>query len=354
MGACLSPWALSCPLAGVSLSAPCPPLARALSLPGVVVVGWGGGADGPGLGTSGLEPLAEGFRGVGGAEALDRVPEEGLPCRLWHDGLRGGLVEVGWAAAADLLEGVHHLHPFSPSRSPGQLHPAAELLQSRGRPPGEVGGGLGGAGSEHEVLEWREEEVDMRRWRAWRRLGERERRWRGLGVEDGYGRRGEREACRGLWGDGLVDMGRRWCAWWRLGERERRWWALGVGVAYGRRGEREARWGSWGEGMVDMVRRWRAWWRLGERERRKRGPGGSWWRLGERERREWVVEARRRCGARERRGWVRLAGGERELRRLRDRASSLESGQLGGVGGSSGASRGAAWCWGGGKSDALH
>ena len=146
MGACLSPWALPCPLAGVSLFAPCPPLARALSLPGVVVVGWGGGADGPGPGVGGLEPLAEGSGGVGGAEALDRVPEEGLPCRLRHDGLRGGLVGVGGGAGADLLEGVHHVHPFSPSRSPGPLHPAAELLQSGGRPPGEVGGGLGGGG----------------------------------------------------------------------------------------------------------------------------------------------------------------------------------------------------------------
>ena len=43
-GSCLSPWALPCPIAGVSHSAPCPPLARALFLPGVVVVGWGGGA----------------------------------------------------------------------------------------------------------------------------------------------------------------------------------------------------------------------------------------------------------------------------------------------------------------------
>ena len=41
-------------------------------------------------------------------------------------------------------------------------------------------------------------------------------------------------------------------------------------------------------------------------------------------------------------------GGGRERRRLRDRASSLESGQSGGVGGSWGASRGAAWYWGGG------
>ena len=182
----------------------------------------------------------------------------------------------------------------------------------------------------------------MRRWRVWWRLGEQERRWRGLEVEDGYGQRGE----------GVVDMGRRWCAWRRPGERERRWRGLGLGVAYGRRGERDAWWGSWGEGVVDMGRQWRAWWRLGERER---GPGGSWWRLGERERHEWVVEAPWRCGERERRGWVRRAGGEREGRRLRDRASSLELGQSGGVGGSWGALRGAAWyLGGGGESPALH
>ena len=39
-------------------------------------------------------------------------------------------------------------------------------------------------------------------------------------------------------------MGRRWCAWRRLGERERRWWGLGLGVAYGRRGEQEVLRGS--------------------------------------------------------------------------------------------------------------
>ena len=76
----------------------------------------------------------------------------------------------------------------------------------------------------------------MRRWRAWGRLGERERRLRGLGVVDGYGRQGEREARWGLWGEGVVDMGRGWCASRLLGERERRWQGLGVGVAYGRRG----------------------------------------------------------------------------------------------------------------------
>ena len=99
-----------------------------------------------------------------------------------------------------------------------------------------------------------------------------------------------------------------------------------------------------------MGRRWRARWRLGQLERRERGPGGSWWRIGERERRQWAAEARWRCGERERRGWVRRAGGERERRRLRDRASSRgELGQSGGVSGSWGASRGAAWYWGGGE-----
>ena len=62
-------------------------------------------------------------------------------------------------------------------------------------------------------LEWRGEDVDLWWWWGWRCLGERERRWRGLGAEEGYGRRGERE--------GEVDMGRRWRSWWLPGERER-------------------------------------------------------------------------------------------------------------------------------------
>ena len=133
-----------------------------------------------------------------------------------------------------------------------------------------------------------------------------------------------------------MDVGRRWRAWRRRGERERWWRGLGVGVVHGRRGE----------GEVEIRRRWRSWWRPGERER---GPGGFWWHLGERERRKLVVEARRRCGECGRRGRVCRAGGERERRRLRDRVSSLESGQSGGVGGSWGASPGAAWYWGGGR-----
>ena len=37
------------------------------------------------------------------------------------------------------------------------------------------------------VLEGRGEDLDLRWWRGWRCLGEREQRWRGLGVEDGDG-----------------------------------------------------------------------------------------------------------------------------------------------------------------------
>ena len=67
------------------------------------------------------------------------------------------------------------------------------------------------------VLERRGEDVDLWWWWGWRCLGERERRWRGLGVVDGYGRRGERGARRGLWGEEEVDVGRRWRAWRRQG-----------------------------------------------------------------------------------------------------------------------------------------
>ena len=130
-----------CPL--VSLALPLP-----LSFP--FLVWWWRGGEGapvpPALGVGGLEPLAKGLGGVGGAEALDRIAVEGLPCRLRHDGFRGGLVGVGGGAGAHLLEGMHHVHPILPFRSPGPLHPAAELLQSGGRPPGGVGGGLGGVG----------------------------------------------------------------------------------------------------------------------------------------------------------------------------------------------------------------
>ena len=161
-------------------------------------------------------------------------------------------------------------------------------------------GAWGGEGSVPGVLGRRGEGVDLRWWRGWRCLGEREPPWRGLGMEDGYGRRGERE--------GEVDMGPRWRAWWRPGEREWWWRRLGVVDGYGRRGKRGARRGVWGEGEVDVGQGWRAWRRRGERERWWRGLGvgvlyGRWgerevdmgrqwpscWCLGERERRERAV-----------------------------------------------------------------
>ena len=106
VGACLLPWAPPRPLAGVSHPVPCPSLACALSLPGVVVVGLGGGSVGrrwpmPSGGWFGA--TGRGFGGVGGAEALDCVPEQGFLCRLRHGGLRCGLVGVGGGAAADPL-----------------------------------------------------------------------------------------------------------------------------------------------------------------------------------------------------------------------------------------------------------
>ena len=93
-----------CPLLSLALLLP-------LSLP--FLVWWWRGGEGAlmagAVGVGGLEPLAEGSGGVGGAEALDRISEEGLPCRLRHDGLQGGLVGVGGVAGAHLLEVVHHV-----------------------------------------------------------------------------------------------------------------------------------------------------------------------------------------------------------------------------------------------------
>ena len=119
-------------------------------------------------------------------------------------------------------------------------------------------GYLGGAGGGHGAAV------------AWRRPGERDRWWRGLGLEDGYEGRGEREALSGSWGEEEVAMGRRWRAWRRPREQGRLWRMLGVQDVYWRPGEREALWGSLGEGEVDMGQQWRVWRRPGERERRER------------------------------------------------------------------------------------
>ena len=77
-------------------------------------------------------------------------------------------------------------------------------------------GAWGGEGSKREVVE---------------------RRWRRLGVDDAYGRRGEREARWCLGGKEAMDMELRWRTWRRPGERERRWLGLGVEDACGLRFE---------------------------------------------------------------------------------------------------------------------
>ena len=78
IGACLSPWALPCPIAGVSLSAPRPPPARALSLPGVVVVG-GGGRRWPRHGGGWPGAIGGGFGGCRGGGGPGLRPGGGPP-----------------------------------------------------------------------------------------------------------------------------------------------------------------------------------------------------------------------------------------------------------------------------------
>ena len=179
-----------------------------------------------------------------------------MPSAAWRPRKRSSW---GWqGAGADLLEVVDRVHPLTTFRSPGPLHPAAELPQGVGRLPGEVGGGQRGGGL----------------------------RARGTGVavaSAGAGgsvsERGEREARCCPWGEGEADMGRRWRVWWHSVERQRWWRGLGVLDAYRRCGDREVRCCSWGEGDVDMGQRWRVCWRSGERRRREWSPGGSWRRL---------------------------------------------------------------------------
>ena len=212
-----------------------------------------------------LEPLAEGLGGVGGAEALDRIAEEGLPCRLRQDGLRGGLVGVGGVLVRTSSKVCTMCTPSRLPAAPAHFTQRQSSCKVGADHQASWAGARGGEGSVLGVLVRRAENVDLRLWRGCRCLGERARRWRGLGVEDGYGRRGERE--------GEVDMGRRWRAWWRLGEGE--WWYRGPGVVdgYRQQGERGAWRGLWGEGEVDVGRRWRAWRRRGGRERWWRGLG---------------------------------------------------------------------------------
>ena len=269
-------------------------------------VGWGRAGRRwlmPGVG--GLEPPAEVFGGLGGTEALDRISEQGFQCRLRHVGLRGGLAGVGGGTGAHLFEGVHHVHALLASPPPRPTSPSGRAPARRGQSNRRGWRGAGGWGKGSSSSSWTRTGyggsvkfggarggggggvVDMRRrWRAWRCLEERKRRRWGLGLEDAYWRRGEREAWRCPRGEGDGDMGRQCRAWRRPGERERQWRGPGGEDACGRHGERDARCCSRGEGDGDMGRRWPARRGPGEQERREWGPGGSWWRLGEQEWRE--------------------------------------------------------------------
>ena len=92
-------------------------------------------------GMGGLEPPAEGFGGVGGAEPLKCVSEERFPCSPRHGSLRGGVVGVGGGAGENFLEGVEAMAPLSPACYPSPPHLVAGSLQGGGGPPGELGGG---------------------------------------------------------------------------------------------------------------------------------------------------------------------------------------------------------------------
>ena len=89
------------------------------------------------------------------------------------------------------------------------------------------------------VLQRRGEDVNLWLCWGWRCLGERERPWRGLGLEDGYGQRGEREG-----GGGHGAAVARLLTSGRAGVVVA--WAGGLVDGYGRRGERGAR--TWGGG----------------------------------------------------------------------------------------------------------
>ena len=176
----------------------------------------------------GLEPLAESLGGVGGRRpwTASRRRASHAACGM----MAAGAASLGSAGVrmrisskvctictpSRLFAFLAHFTQRQSSCKAGADH------QARWE------GARGGEGSVPGVLERRGEDVDLRWGWGWRCLGARERRWRGLGVEDGYGRRKERE--------GEVDMGRRWRACWRLGERE--WWWRGLGVVdgYGRQG----------------------------------------------------------------------------------------------------------------------
>ena len=111
-----------------------------------------------------LPPLAEGLGGVGGAEALDRIAEEGLPCRLWHDGLRGGLVWVGGVRVRISSKVCTMCTPSCLPAPPAHFTQRQSSCKAGAHHQARWAGAFGGEGSVPGVLERRGEDVDLRWW----------------------------------------------------------------------------------------------------------------------------------------------------------------------------------------------
>ena len=121
-------------------------LPSALFLASALAVGWWWrlrGAVGGCLRMRGLEPPAEGFGGVGGAEALNRFTEDRFPCSSRHGGLQSVVVGVGGRGDEHFLKVVEAVAPVWPARSRCPPHPAAELPQGGDGPIGRRQRGLG-------------------------------------------------------------------------------------------------------------------------------------------------------------------------------------------------------------------
>ena len=147
-------------------------------------------------------------------------------------------------------------------------------------------GAWGGEGSELQVLEWWEDDVDLRRSRAWRHLGERERRWRGAGGAGRVPATGGAGGLVGPVGGGGDGHGTALVCLPAPGGAG----AAVAGTVGGGRVRAEGGMGSpvgpvggVGGGHGAAVARVTA---PGGAGAAGAGPGGSWWRLGERERRE--------------------------------------------------------------------
>ena len=148
------------------------------------------------LGVEGLEPTADGVRGVGGWEALEEAQEKGLPLALGPGALGGVVVGAVGGVGEEFVAGVeavlpralarlcaHRTQRWSSRRTWGD-----HQVRSAGGGGGCVVGDGGGRG---------------RRIRTWRGVG----RTAGRGTRAscaGSGSGGGGGAARGGWGDGAA------------------------------------------------------------------------------------------------------------------------------------------------------